>query len=342
MTSITLTRVTKWSSFQHGWVTGILVCLLIASSALGRDIFVNNESGDDSFTGGIAEAGQRVDGPVRTIARALALAQPGDRIVLAKTNTPYRESLTLAGKRLSKDNLGDFILEGNGAILDGSAPVPPEAWQVDKDSWQRFKRAVFRFTPEGKSYQQLFLGDRPAVRVYVDRLSAVPPQLEPMQWALFQGSIYFCVERDRHPADYPLRYAKLPVGITLHHVEGVTIRDLVIQGFQMDGINLANTARDVRLERVVLRGNGRTGLTVGGACRGTLIDSLVGDNGFAQILTLPNSEIHVQKCQVLGNTAPAWVDEGGRFFLAGELRKGGLDDIDAEAGTPQTSDPGQN
>ncbi len=342
MSTTPMTWFAKRSSLHHGWMTGILICLVTASSALGRDIFVNNETGDDAFTGRIAAAGQTVDGPVRTIARALALAQSGDRVVLAKTNTPYRESLTLAGKRLGRDNLGDFILEGNGAILDGSAPVPPEAWQVDKDSWQRFERAVFRFTPEGKSHQQLFLGDRPAVRVYADRLSAVPPKLEPMQWCLFQGSIYFCVEPNRHPQDYPLRYAKLPVGITLHHVEGVTIRDLVVQGFQLDGINLANTARDIRLERVILRGNGRAGLTVGGASRGTVIDSQIGDNGYAQILTLPNSELHVRNCQVLGNTAPAWVDEGGRFFLAGELRQGGLDHIDAEAAVPQTSDPGQN
>jgi len=196
--------------------------------------------------------------------------------------------------------------------------------------------------PEWKSHQQLFLGDRPATRVYVNRLAAVPPDLEPLQWCLFQGTIYFCVEPDRHPQDYPLRYAKLQVGITLHHVQGVTIRDLVVQGFQLDGVNLANTARDVRLEGVVLRGNGRAGLTVGGASRGELIDSLLGDNGAAQILTLPNGELRVHNCQVLGNTAPAWVDEGGRFFLEGKLQQGGLDQIDDVANTPGRVAPEKN
>lgn len=343
MTSSALSdRFLRQFALCLAFVLGGFGLVSIARPIAARDIFVNNETGDDSFMGRIATPGQTVDGPVRSIGRALALAQPGDRIVLAKTKTPYRESITFAGERLGRGILNDFILEGNGAILDGSAPIPVEAWQPDRDFWKRTGRAVFRFTPEGKSHQQLFLGDRPAVRVYVDRLAAVPPALEPMQWCLFQGTIYFCVEPDRHPQDYPLRYAKLATGITLHHVQGITIRDLIVQGFQLDGINLANTARDIRLQRVVLRGNGRAGLAVGGASRGDLIDSLLGDNGVAQILTLPNSELHVHNCQVLGNTAPAWVDEGGRFFLEGKPQQGGLDQIDQVADAPQTSAPTQN
>lgn len=316
-----------------------LVCslLLVAGTCFGRDIFVNNQAGDDRFAGRSPQLGGIVDGPVRSIARALHLTRSSDRIVLIKTDIPYRESFTLAGTRLSGDILGDVVLEGNGAILDGSAPVPPEAWQPDRSIWQRDQRAVFRFAPEGKSYQQLFLGDRPAARVLVQPLAENPPKLEPLQWCLFRGTIYFCVEPDRHPGDYDLRYAKLAVGITLHHVRGVTIRDLVVQGFQLDGINLANSARDIRLQRVVLRGNGRAGLVVGGACRADLLDSLLGDNGAAQILTFANSELFVRNCQVLGNTAPAWVDQGGRLFLDGEEKSGGLDDIMPPAGATSPS-----
>jgi len=343
MMFITLISRTVTRTLLGCWlILGIAAVVLTSRPAVGRDIFVDNEKGDDAFTGRIATPGQTVDGPVRRISRALALAQPGDRIVLAKTGSPYHESLTFAGERLGRGILNDLILEGNGAILDGSAPIPPEGWEPDRDAWKRSGRAIFRFVPEWKSHQQLFLGDRPATRVYVNRLAAVPPDLEPLQWCLFQGTIYFCVEPDRHPQDYPLRYARLQVGITLHHVQGVTIRDLVVQGFQLDGVNLANTARDVRLEGVVLRGNGRAGLTVGGASRGELIDSLLGDNGAAQILTLPNGELRVHNCQVLGNTAPAWVDEGGRFFLEGKLQQGGLDQIDDVANTPGRVAPETN
>ncbi|MGB9688135.1 right-handed parallel beta-helix repeat-containing protein [Thermogutta sp.] len=304
----------------------------------GRDVFVNNEVGDDAFFGRVATPGSTVDGPVRSITRAIELAQPGDRIVLAPTKTPYRESITLAGQRLSQGILQDLILDGNGAVMDGSAPIPVEAWELDRHSWQRWGRTVYRFTPEQRSHQQLFLGDRPAKRVFVDKSAEVPPKLEPLEWCLFEGKIYFCVEPDHRPENYPLRYAKLTVGITLHHVHGVTIRDLTIQGYQLDGISLANTARDIRLQRVVLRGNGRAGLSVGGACRADLVDSLLGDNGAAQILTFPYSELHVFNSQVLGNTAPAWVDKGGRLFVDGQEKEGSLDVIEPPSSS-NTSNP---
>ncbi|ASV73179.1 hypothetical protein THTE_0577 [Thermogutta terrifontis] len=317
-------------AFRGTLVVAVIVGCWIAEvgSSPGRDIFVNNEAGDDAFFGRVATPGSTVDGPVRSITRAIELAQPGDRIVLAPTKTPYRESITLAGQRLSRGILQDLILDGNGAVLDGSAPVPVDAWELDRQAWQRWGRAVYRFTPEQRSHQQLFLGDRPAKRVFVTNSSEAPPKLEPLEWCLFEGKIYFCVEPDHRPEDYPLRYAKLTVGITLHHVHGVTIRDLTIQGYQLDGISLANTAREIRLQRVVLRGNGRAGLSIGGACRADLLDSLLGDNGAAQIITFPYSELHVFNSQVLGNTAPAWVDKGGRLFVDGQEKQGGLDAIE--------------
>jgi len=104
--------------------TWLVLTLLAAPMASGRDIHVNNLDGDDSFTG--RRAGNLSDwsGPVRSIARALELAVQGDRIVLANSGEPYRESISLAGSRHSGDVLRPLVIEGNGAILDGSAPVP--------------------------------------------------------------------------------------------------------------------------------------------------------------------------------------------------------------------------
>src|SRR3990172_3435458 len=137
--------------------TWLVLTLLAAPMASGRDIHVNNLDGDDSFTG--RRAGNLSDwsGPVRSIARALELAVQGDRIVLANSGEPYRESISLAGSRHSGDVLRPLVIEGNGAILDGSAPVPAEAWE-------HYRGPVFRFRPPGLAHQQLFLGDRPAPR----------------------------------------------------------------------------------------------------------------------------------------------------------------------------------
>ena len=99
---------------------------------------------------------------MRTITRALQLAGNGDTIVLANTNVPYRENISLVGSRHSGTPQQPFTIRGNGAILDGSAPVPPEAWES-------YRGAVFRFSPPRMGYQQLFLDDRPAVRVFASR-----------------------------------------------------------------------------------------------------------------------------------------------------------------------------
>jgi hypothetical protein len=136
----------------------VLLALSLVSAATAKDVYVNNVEGDDAFRGeGRRNLSDR-SGPVRTIARALELASQGDRVILANTGEPYRESITLTGSRHSGYATRPFILQGNGAILDGSAPVPAEAWE-------HYRGPVFRFRPPRLAHQQLFLNDRPLVRV---------------------------------------------------------------------------------------------------------------------------------------------------------------------------------
>jgi hypothetical protein len=303
----------------------LLSCVVFVAAADARDIYVDNLAGDDTFTGTEPQVTQNRTGPVRTIAKALRLASQGDHIVLENTGVPYRESVSLVGSRHSGYSFKPFIIEGNGAILDGSAPVPPEAWE-------NYKGPVFRFRPPRMHYQQLFLNDRPAVRVFAKRESAEPPKLEPLEWCLFNGHIYFSVEPHalKLPKDYPLTYTNKRVGITLYHVDWVGILDLTVQGFQLDGINVFNNARRVTLAGVTCRGNGRSGITVGGASRSEIDACLLGNNGFAQLLTLPWSETQIRNTALLSNTAPGWVDQGGRVYLDGKRIEGGLEKHEPE------------
>ena len=148
---------------------------------------------------------------------ALRLAQSGDTIVLANTQRPYRESISLVGSRHSGTAQEPFTIRGNGAILDGSAPVPPAAWE-------NYAGPVFRFRPPHLGCQQLFLDDRPATRVFAAPTAGGPPELQPRQWCLLDGQIYFCVDLTKLPGDYHLSYAREQTGITLYHVERVRDR----------------------------------------------------------------------------------------------------------------------
>ncbi len=296
----------------------LVAWLLLVAVAAGRDIHVDNVAGDDGFTGWQSRNLPDRTGPVKTIARALQLAGSGDRIVLAKTDQPYRESISLVGSRHSGYPGHPFTIEGNGAILDGSTPVPPEAWV-------HHAGAVFRFRPPMPAHQQLFRDDRPLARVVAATTSVALPELKKLQWCLHAGYVYFHVEPNKLPADYNLSCAGLQTGITLFHVRKVAVVDLIVQGYQLDGINLHNSARDVYLAGITARGNGRGGITVGGASRVEIDGCVVGNNGRAQLLTLPLSETTVHGSQLFSNTAPAWVDRGGRVYIDGKLVEGGLD-----------------
>lgn len=293
---------------------------LSAAPVAARDVFVSNTSGDDLFNGLGLQSGPDGSGPVRTLARALRLAKPGDRIVLEKTDRPYRESLSLVGSRHSGYPNRRFTIAGNGATLDGSEPVPPE-------DWEHYQGAVFRFAPPRKGQAQLFLNGRPAARVIAEVHADRPPALEPTQWCFLDGWIYFCVAKDKIPDDYALTYARLPVGITMYQVERVAILDLTVQGFQLDGISAHNSARDVYLGGLTCRGNARAGIAVGGASEVTIEGCLAGNNGDAQVLTLPYSLTRIRNCDLLGNTAPAWVDRGGEVWIDGKEARGGADEV---------------
>ncbi len=295
----------------------VVICLAWTSAAGARDIFVSNLRGDDRFSGHQLNVSHDLGGPTRSIGRALRLATQGDRIVVENTGEPYRESLSLVGSRNSGYSFQPFVIEGSGAVLDGSAPVPAEAWE-------NYRGPVFRFSPPHVGHQQLFLNGRPLPRVYVETWADRPPALEPLEWSLYDGFIYFCVEPLKLPEDYPLFHAHLQTGITLFHVARATIQDLTIQGFQVDGVNAHNSAQEVVLRRVTCRGNGRSGVAAGGASLVDLADSLIGNNGAAQLLTLPWSKTHIRNTQLLGNTAPGWVDLGGEVMLEGRLITGGL------------------
>jgi hypothetical protein len=289
-----------------------LVCLLwFAAPALARDIFVNNHGGDDRSIGA-SETPVAQLGPVHSIRKALLLAQPGDRILLTNSGEPYREMISLStGRHSGFSTSQPLVIDGRGAVLDGSAPIAAA-------SWENFFGPVFRFRPPRMSYQQLFLDDRPLVRRHREPGTAELPQLEPLEWALVDGWIYFRAADGKLPGDYALACCALQTGITLYHVHDVVIANLTVQGFQLDGINAFDGTRDCRLTQVVARGNGRSGVTASGCAQLEILGSVIGDNGWAQLHVDAVALAAVRNTQLLPNTAPEIVRHGGRVFVDGQ------------------------
>lgn len=295
------------------FISCLLFCVAFVSPhvAAARDIYVSNTAGDDRSGGYEPENLYTGGGPVRTIAKALRIANMGDRIIVANTDVPYHESISLVGERHSGYPHQPFTIEGDGAVLDGSAPVIPEAWE-------HYTGDVFRFRPARLGHQQLFLGDRPAVRQPARSSDFSLPHLEPLEWCLAGGYINLRVEPGKIPQQYDAAHATLPTGITLYQVHDVRISNLIVQGYQLDGINAHDSVFGGQLSGVLCRGNGRSGISVGGASRVEISDSTCGDNGAAQLRTEGYSHTHVTGTELIDNTAPATQVTGGELFIDGK------------------------
>lgn len=286
----------------------LLLLALLTPSVCARDIFVDNVAGDDRRQGESPEINGRAGGPCRSIRRALQLARRGDRVVIADTGQLYHESLTLQAGRHSGIPTRPFTIVGNGATLDGSAPVP-------QDAWQQVEGNIFRFRPRRATFQLLFLDGKPAKQQIVDRSQGLP-DLQPLEWCLLDRTVYFRVEKDRLPDQYDLSYTSLLVGITLYEVRHVLVTDLVIQGFQQDGVNAHDSVFDATLAGLTCRGNGRSGISIGGASRVKVLACLVGNNGTAQVRTEEFSLTEIINSDLIGvEHAPATVRQGGQLTI---------------------------
>ena len=288
---------------------GLLLWSFAASPLSGRTIYVDNVAGDDAFSGVESSPAAGSAGPVRSINKALRLARKGDRVVVANTGVAYRETVSLSGGDHSGRPLEWFVIEGNGAVLDGSLNIDPYAWEPVQG-----KADVFRFRPPRMAYQQLFLAGVPLERVAVPSERTVLPPLEPLQWCLLEGSIYFRSEAGKWIDLYDLAHAGSTVGITLYHVHHVAVTDLVVQGFQLDGLN-AHDVRETTLYAITSRGNGRSGIAVTSSSRVLIDGCLLGDNGAAQLWTEGHSITRVRDSQLLANTAPDIVRHGGQVLV---------------------------
>lgn len=292
-------------------VLTLLILLTAATATSARDIYVNNVAGDDRNRGTAEKSSVAGGGPCRTIARALRAAERGDHIVLANTGVPYKESITIEGGRHSGYHTRPFVIRGNGAILDGS-------WPVRHDVWEHFDKDVFRFRPHRMAFQQLFLDDKPLERVTVPESATAIPDLDPLTWCLVDRHIYFRPEKDKLPQSYKLTIAGWQTGITLYKCERVLIENLIVQGFQLDGINAHDGVFESELLNVVARGNGRSGVSIGGASRVKLHACVLGNNGAAQLRTEGWSITHVSQSELIDNTAPGLVRDGGRVSIDGQ------------------------
>lgn len=289
----------------------------LAAPLAARDVFVNNVQGSPNYDGLNPEAGL-VSGPFRSITHALKMAQKGDRIVLANTGVPYTECITLQTEQHCGGALGPFTILGNGAILDGSRPIP-------REFWKHYLGTIFELPLRKRGpYQMLFLDGKPLPRV--DFSADKAAELPPMHWGYYNGSMYLRIEKGTLIDDYNLSLAWHDVGVTLYHVHDVIIADLTIQGFLLDGVNVNDKVDRCLLGGLTCRGNGRSGITVAGSSRCIIEECLLGNNGAAQLRVEGESTVDVVNSTLIPSSVPRVIHTGGQLNIEPPLE----DEAEAE------------
>lgn len=296
----------RWFRVGAVGLLGLLtwVATVGPSPARAAVIYVDNVLGHDDFDGSSPEVRRERVGPVRTIARAVQMARPGDVISVANRGRPYYESIQLVGPRCSgltfqppragercRTDVIAFQLQGHGAVVSGARPVSPGAWQ-------RLPGRLWRFEPYRKGYFLLLKDEKPLPESPRPKSEAELNRLPEGHWCVWRGCVYYRARLDELPPLEPFQYAAEDVGLTLYAVRNVRISDLVFRHFRLDGVNAHDLCRCVVLENVVCQQNGRSGLTVAGSSRLTARRCRFVDNRVHSVLITEMGEVRLEQVEV--------------------------------------------
>ncbi|RBP38522.1 hypothetical protein DES53_11140 [Roseimicrobium gellanilyticum] len=211
----------------------------------GSSIHVDPIKGDDTHDG--------VAGPVRTIARAIRLAKPGDTVHLEPAT--YFESVDLSGKHGEPGR--PITIDGHGAIIEGSDPVKLAEWESMGDGLYRRVKLMPRMD-EAILSRWFFLWDDKINRM--SRCSKGPSQplkkpadLLPGEWTYVKEETAFYVKL---PADKPLdsvriRYPLRSSGVVFSR-EGshLAVRNITATHVHNDGFNIHGAQRALTFENI--------------------------------------------------------------------------------------------
>lgn len=239
---------------KMSWVSALLLC--VTASVAMADVYVDHEKGADDWDGTIATHGDGARGPVRRIARALQIRKPGDRIILAKCRTPYREEIHLVGEMVRPGST--LVIEGNGAVLEGISPErdwKDEGGGIISTGWA--PDWGFFVVAEG----------RPPVRA--KSLEAIQPGECYADYAKHIG--YYKLRPGEAIGKTRLETPRGYCGVVIDQCSNVLIRNLTCQYFWNDGFNIQADSQDIRFENVVGRWNGDEGMSAHGTADVTVI-----------------------------------------------------------------------
>jgi len=257
-------------------IASALLVATVASPLSAKTIYVDNRVGLDVNDGTAPTITGILAGPVRSLERARVLIAPGDVVEIANTGVPYYDSLRLIGGRRSGVASVPTVINGNGAVIDGSDPVDPVAWEP-------LGGGLWRLETAEKGWYRLVRGEVALPEVPAPDAAAQPDPPRG-RWAAWRGAIYYRAEPDEIPMNEPYRIATREAGVFFYGVHDVVVSDLTVRHFRLDGVNAHDQVRDVVVRDVTAESNGRAGFFVGGSAAVTISGGAARGNREASLL----------------------------------------------------------
>ena len=210
------------------------------------DIHVDPKTGDDTNDG-------RAE-PVKTIARAMKLAKPGDTIHL--TPGTYYESADFTNKH--GEHGKPITLDGHGAILDGSEPVTSAEWeQVSPDLYRR--RKIYKTTDDAIVGRWFLLWDGRMQRMGICSKGPSEPlkkseELQPGEWTFVRedGDAFYLKLRPGQKLDEAnIRFPKRSSAV-VQSIAGswLTVKNVTGMHVYNDGYNVHGAQRNLVFENI--------------------------------------------------------------------------------------------
>lgn len=213
--------------------------------ALSKNLRVDPLQGNDANDGRLA--------PVKTIARAVRLAQPGDTVHL--TPARYFESIDLTGKAGEPEK--PITVDGHGAILDGSEPVRAADWEALGHGLFRKVKLLPHIDP-AIIQRWFFLWDghmNHMGRTSKGRSEPLkkPEDLQTGEWTYVQAedAFYLRIAEGQSLDAAHIRYPQRSSGVILSSKAAhLVVRNVIATHVYNDGYNIHGAIRDSVFENI--------------------------------------------------------------------------------------------
>jgi len=255
-------------------VLRICIVALLMTGLAAADVHVDPDHGDDAADGRAAQPVAGGPGPVRSIARGLQLAGPGDTVHLVPRREPYRESVVIKNRRGEPGR--PLVIDGHGAALTGCDPLRPEDWQDLGGGLYRSDVLYGRLNGDDTVIDRMFF----VVDGRMQRMGRIskgskagfrePAALRPGEWTFVADTKSFYIRltpgRDLAGSGFEVPMRKNGVAISGQDNAHLIVRNLAVSRFLNDGFNIHNRTRDVRFADITATECGDDGFSAHEDC----------------------------------------------------------------------------